>query len=1695
MKKSIRILSILMAFVMLIGSFSVMGSAYQAYKGEAIAGIYNDVDSPAFSLEQYASMGLDEVDRMLAKEQMVLDLLGLLTLDITSIDNCLGSVNEFLTTGKPLIALLGDAATLDTLCNPIKTVRRSNSDDTAVIYALLDFVANLRDIARNYVTGDINVGILQGFISDYIFNVRELAIGLVYGMTKEGDAIDYDYMDDREDDDGVSIPSQYLNNDNGAINLLQQLLNDLVLGEWKCLNEEFNDPSSAVNYYSYAFQAEYGETYFDTEKYYYYGWVHPNDWVTVGLGGCERVLKTAGTYNEDNLPPAEYSVIDITAGKVGYDFIEDLMQTAYNYVAVPVLNRDTRPWMRRLCGVTYNDEFYRPTKYVGLTNPDGSPMLDEEGNQIFEWQVNTSYDPEYDGDEPETWTIFKDLFNIDGVVPTVDVPDDTTFVNYFNTILGDFATIFLTNNAVIDGVPCSWTWDYTADPKNGNSALFDNIVSVGKYVLCITGDLFFSDRAELPSVTEIMGDGTAENPGYDGQKVLALIMREILNNSVDYIYVDDSYVTIVDVAYRAVEQLAWQDIPQYTYTKPVLGEPGAETEEKYYAAVVDKMIDILFDIAVYNLNQGFDMNLDDDGSNPLTDTGLLQYQDDDGNYEVNLVKIAAWAISTFGDVLALDLRCDNFDGKVGSLTADDVWMDIDTILNQIIPIKGAGAWIADEIAGDGSTIVSKTFIFDYILKPIYTLNATNLATIFERNPNGAFATMNGVQIIVDILDNVFDLLFPNVFQPQTTLDQVLQNDLLGDMVYDLIGSIGYSSFTSSKNTTFEGRGGYIAATALPVVCMLLGLSDDQEFEQMEIYLPENIKAGVPNVSFEVYNGSSGINTGYTDVSGKFTQDKLYEYVIDTVNVYTYDASGTETGALTVNGLSRGNTISGGDSVNVTLNGSFNNDVLVKFDVTYTVNGEDGTSITDGVLQTTVYSYISTVSEDDDAIEKEIPIADGRYIRYEEAIYLDGGDSLDDFDSYMVRVKDNDKEAATVTGVVTGITNDSAKPFAKLNSDADAITESMNGTGGIYFFTPFEINTYEEVDEETGETVTKKYERVEDIYERDEDGEIVYDEETEEPVVIGQTDGVPNGKYNLSTKLSVNGVETEVKTILNIYDDYGLESAFEKAVLENRQQSNYNTSSVAGSGAWNAYVATLEKVARFVLKPKSAANFQTTIAATAAEKDAGYENRYEVLAEELETAIENLEAYATNSGVAAIKRVIDQYSAINYSIIQGADGPYKEELEYYDEDYEYFGMRDYVPHTYNRYKDALNRAMDLVNSQEIVVPAPFEEDYEPSTEELEEYNKKLADYALAVENMEAISSIDSLYAQHMLNLTGSRLIKLTADTSKLALVIADFSGKVPEADEGLYTVSSLEDYRNAEAFAARTMTTANVAPSQVNRATTELVYAWKHLTKGADYTALDAAITEAEKITAIYGEKASAQSKYTEESYQAFLDAYNAAKDLDRDLGDTDSGNQQISEATTKLTSAMSPENLIDKSTLSAVFELTTEDPGVFFDASMSYTFAPYLDVESPFMNATVLTPEGEEFNAYVYTGVDVWDEDTLLLAFGTLENVDVEVTPDINGGYSTGTVVKFYNATTGTPEATYVIAAHGDTDCNNMIDAADADAILLHDAGFAELWEHYTWGAADVNFDFMVDYADAEIIYMADAGIPYDMITGLPIEG
>ncbi len=1689
MKKSIRILSILMAFVMLIGSFSVMGSAYKAYKGEAIAGSYDDVDKPVFDLEQYASMGLDEVDRMLAKEQIELDLYGLLYLDLSSIDATVISVEQFIETGDVLLDMLGDLITLPTIVDPIMGIRRGTTQDTEIIYAVLDMVAGLRKIVQKYVKGDPNnpldAGLLNGLISDFMFNVRELAIGVVYGLTEAGDAIDYDYFDEMNLD---AVPAEF-KGDTAILNLGQQLLVELALGEWKQIDELLDNKCSVIMKGSYEWKDAAGNLVVDqpinTTAYDYYAWVHPKDWVTVGLGGATRVAAGAAA------PAADVGIVDIRTNRTGYEFVEELMQQAYNYLLVPVITRDTVDWVLELCGYSFDEAKTQRTKW-------------DEATQ--EWIDNPEYDPEYHGyiaaeeDLTKISELFKhkELANGTARMPKVTIPAGETLVDNLNTILGEFAEIIAVDTYTRDGVTLGWDWDY----DGGNAKLFSNIAELGRFVVFVTDDLFFNKRSEIPSASEIAAMDS-------DQQIVALVMREILNNSVDYIYIDDSYDTVADVAYKAVEQLAYQDIPQFTYTKPE--RSAYASDETYYEAVVDKMIDILFDIAVYNLNQGFDMN-PANGSNPLTDTGLLQYQGDNGSYEETLTMAAHWAFQTYTAILPFEFNSDDAERP----TIDEVWEDIDTIINALIPIKGEGAWIYEEIAGDGTQIVSKNFIFNYLLKPLYCLDATNFAKIFARNEGGAFDTMNGVQIIVDLLDNVFDLLFPNVFKNLGSLDAVVQNETLSAMMHDLIGTLGASSFENAAGETVEGRGKYIAKTALPIVCMLLGLSDDQEFEEMEIYLPEIIDANETdddgnkvNPTFQIFNGSSGINTGYTDKYGRFTQDNLYNYVVKTVNIYDYNAQGNNTGALTVTGIQPGSELAGGESANVRINGTLTPGNLIEFAITYIVEGEDGSSITvdeDGneiILSKNVYAYVGSVGEDDDAIEVEIDAGNGRKIRYEAVTYLDGGDDLDDFDGKMIRVIDlSDDGKTTGTATVTGVTNDATKPaypFAALNSEADQITTALEGKGGTYFLTPFEIAS-NGVDEEGNPT---HYERFEYFYAVDENGDTLYDEETGEPIIatddagnLLNNGGVEDGLYNIAATVNVAGTNVNVPLAIHLYDDFGLESAFERAVAANRQKSNYDLEDNEGAASeiYDEYILLLKDIAKFVLKPKKSDDFQGDIAATAA----GYKNKYEQYKDALDTKIAELEAYALDTGTGALKAAYNIKSGLNYEIRYDSQGyPYRYDYKYYEDEYKFFGMRDFVPHTYNRYKDARGRVADLINSQENFVMAPFTdvdiygENYEPSQEEIDARAASIAAYLEAEENKGVIGSIEALYAIHMIELTGERLIELEADTSKLAIVFDDCGNAVVPGTEGQYTADSLEAYKNAEAFAIEVLNDDYAVPSMVNTATTELVYAWKHLEECADYTKLDAAIEAARATVSANGLDAEAQTNFTVESYAEFAAAYIAATEVDRDLGASD--NEYLNELATNLENAFAA--LEGAVAGEPVFELSQD--ATFADPTWGYYYAPYLDEMSVMNLGMVETSDGVMIDAFLLLGNGIFSDAEVIGAFSTLENGELVVTPNEFGNYTTGTLAQIIDGN-GEVYKSFIVVSRGDVNGDTNFDDGDIAEIDMQ-ANYIYDWYWNSYGtydqyksvAGDITGDGSIDTMDSDILSLAANYMgSYDMIYG-----
>lgn len=186
MSNSKRFLSVILAMIMVLSTLVIGVSAYSDYKGSAIAGQYNSLDKPVLTTDQYASAAVDELDRMLGKEQIKLeksDLYGIGELDLTSVDATMQSVYNFVTgrTFETFKGMLGDLGNLN--ANAFASVRRA-SGDINVLYAVLQFLYDNKGLFVSFVDGSINLGsILPAVVdlSDYT-DVNKLLKGMLYQM-------------------------------------------------------------------------------------------------------------------------------------------------------------------------------------------------------------------------------------------------------------------------------------------------------------------------------------------------------------------------------------------------------------------------------------------------------------------------------------------------------------------------------------------------------------------------------------------------------------------------------------------------------------------------------------------------------------------------------------------------------------------------------------------------------------------------------------------------------------------------------------------------------------------------------------------------------------------------------------------------------------------------------------------------------------------------------------------------------------------------------------------------------------------------------------------------------------------------------------------------------------------------------------------------------------------------------------------------------------------------------------------------------------------------------------------------------------------------------------------------------------------------------------------------------------------------
>ena len=662
-----------------------------------------------------------------------------------------------------------------------------------------------------------------------------------------------------------------------------------------------------------------------------------------------------------------------------------------------------------------------------------------------------------------------------------------------------------------------------------------------------------------------------------------------------------------------------------------------------------------------------------------------------------------------------------------------------------------------------------------------------------------YSILNGLLVDQD-LTCISDLFVKNesgAFATQTLKQSIVRlvtdilNAVLPGTVTKTYGSLNEIVSNSELGSIVENLLGSLNSNRdklvppiVNIVAQVMKLTDKAKFKEMEIAGSKRIKNS-SELDLTVHNGSQGINRGYTDKNNNFTQDKLPRYTIDSWSAVAYNYDGSKQKDLSVSGLTANEELNGGDNRSVKISGIDSNNTLVVFTVYYFVLDEAGNKLTNDASVCRFYSYR----------------LDGADVDNNTSGIKTGSNktsaSVNDCPPKLLLFNQNNTNplkticAQSVTfkvpkgkGSHTG--SNASADLGGLSSNLKSATSSASMDGGNAITGS---NAYDSIDlwEETASIA--KF-------------EVGFDTTINWAATAKK--GNKTDHYNGATRIIC-------------YNDYGLAELYNIEAGKNRARTDYDSSADA---AWDAYMTALNNAAIYTLLPGTIALY------TNSEFLAGFEARQKALA----SAVETLETHLVSASVDSLKTAVEA--------VQGKDNA--DGAVYWDDGYNFFGYDDFNSVTWNGWKEARNRALNLYNST--IAPkepvAPEKPGDDATLIENQKYDKAYAQWqtdhaawetAIAAWQMPTISAIDVAYAEQQIELWGSRLIKLAAVKTHLDAAIRMCT--IDSADASKYDADRWEAYAKSFAYAQKVSTSFNASTTmrtQVREAMNNLIYNWKRL---------------------------------------------------------------------------------------------------------------------------------------------------------------------------------------------------------------------------------------------------------------------------
>ena len=626
MKKSTKLLSVILAIVMLFSSMTVLASAakteYKTVENLQALEAYSPYGAVTrLSTEERVSILFDYLDQVLGDANIVMDpidlsVLGTLNINLTSVNALCGTIDNvqsILNSGwisglKWMVGIIGDV----NLESWPSGMTRENTAQLTIVYELLEVLKNNAGVVGNVLrTGELDLGVANSFVdlsavSGYIGDIPGLIKGLIFPLLE------------RKDDDLTQMGTLASTQGNGGV---QTVLNSFVksLFTKPQSNTSYKEDASGVcisnhtlptqdDYYRYAYekgQDSTGEYYtcyvldpvtyeYTAEEAKYYKTEEP-------VGSGEYVFKTATGDNLKYYENDSYWLPSfanaLNTGSATLDLETDSAATllykfapyVFQEMAPVVLNGSVKKALAEWFGAkfTYVGEV-GSEEVTALPDSGNAFFTQEQGEYLWEWSdyavINGNHyyrfeDQIYSSDLSNTNPYF-DIINWD-----YKITDD--FINEFIPASADgstasaagYTTVLQAANdffgKVIETVFTPSVVSEIAWVDGDNSNLLENAKKAARYVVSYSPESIFGEDYNNGYYQLMMDEGSSNQEIVCGiaAKLIELLMPQLVLPSAENLKGQNVGALLAAI----LRELATQFVPTYNYDALIYSDYNTKT--------------------------------------------------------------------------------------------------------------------------------------------------------------------------------------------------------------------------------------------------------------------------------------------------------------------------------------------------------------------------------------------------------------------------------------------------------------------------------------------------------------------------------------------------------------------------------------------------------------------------------------------------------------------------------------------------------------------------------------------------------------------------------------------------------------------------------------------------------------------------------------------------------------------------------------------------------------------------------------------------------------------------------------------------------------------------------------------------------------------------------------------------------------